>query len=133
MYRATQKVTLHDKIIEIVALANAETFEVRINPSNEKNWYIDGDSERYFPDIILLPKGSSRSTIIIEVETDESVNEEHGREQWQPYASLGRKFYLLVPTASLNNAKIICNRNRIPARFGQYWWDGTRWAFSFEE
>jgi len=133
VYRATQKVTLHDKIIEIVAVANSATFEVRTNPSSEKNWYIDASSERHFPDIILLPKGSSRSTIIIEVETDESVNEEHAREQWVSYANLGRTFYLLVPAGSLPSAKIICHRNNIPARFGQYWWDGTRWAFSFEE
>jgi hypothetical protein len=133
VYRATQKVTLHDKIIEVVASAHAATFEVRTNPSSEKNWYINSNSAKHFPDIILLPKGSNQSTIIIEVETGESVSEEHALEQWVPYANLGRKFYLLVPTGSLNDAKTICRRNRIPAHFGQYWWDGTHWTFSFEE
>jgi hypothetical protein len=133
VYRATAKTTLHDRIIQIVASANTETFEVRTNPSSEKNWFISEGSEKYFPDVILLPKGSSRSTIIIEVETDESVNEEHAGEQWEPYARLGRKFYLLVPSSSLTNAKTICDRQGIPAHFGEYWWDGTQWALGFED
>jgi hypothetical protein len=133
VYRAAQKVTLHDKIIESVASANTEQFEVRTNPSSEKNWFIHEGSEKFFPDVILLPKGSKRSTIIVEVETDESVNEDHALEQWVPYSKLGRKLYLLVPSGSFDEAKTICHRHRITAHFGQYWWDGTRWAFGFEE
>jgi len=133
VYRATQKVTLHDKIIETVASANAERFEVRTNPSSEKNWYINEGSEKFFPDLILLPKGSNRGTIIIEVETDDSVSEDHALEQWVPYSKLGRKFYLLVPSGSLDGAKAICRRQGITVHFGQYWWDGTRWAVSFED
>lgn len=133
MYRATEKTTLHDRIIQIVAAANTQKFEVHTNPSSEKNWFINDGSEKYFPDVILRPKGSSQSTIIVEVETDESVNEEHAVDQWKPYAKLGRKFYLLVPTASLGSAKTICNRKGISAHFGEYWWDGSRWAISFED
>lgn len=133
MYRAAQKITLHDKIIEIVASANVDKFEVRTNPGSEKDWFINEGSEKFFPDVILLPKSSNRSTIIIEVETDESVNEDHALEQWVPYSNLGRKFYLLVPSGSLDETKAICRRRRITAHFGQYWWDGTRWAVSFED
>jgi hypothetical protein len=131
--RATEKTTLHDRIIQIVASANTETFEVHTNPSSEKNWFISEGSEKYFPDVILLPKGASRSTIIIEVETDESVNEQHAGDQWEPYATLGRKFYLLVPSGSLPTAKTICYRQGIAAHFGEYWWDGARWALRFED
>lgn len=133
MYRATEKTTLHDRIIQIVASANTQKFEVHTDPSSEKNWFINDGSEKYFPDVILRPKGSSQSTIIVEVETDESVNEEHAVDQWKPYARLGRKFYLLVPTGSLSSAKTICQRKAISAHFGEYWWDGSRWAISFED
>jgi len=133
VHRATEKTTLHDRIIQIVASANNETFEVHTNPSSNKNWFISEGEEKYFPDVILLPKGASRSTIIIEVETDESVNEEHAGDQWEPYARLGRKFYLLVPSGCLSNAKTICYWKGIGAHFGEYWWDGTRWAVRFED
>lgn len=133
MYRAAQKVTLHDKIIEVVASANTNEFEVRTNPDGQKNWLIRDGKAEYYPDVILVPKGSRRSTIIIEVETDESVNEDHALEQWVPYSKLGRKFYLLVPSGSSEGAKAICRRRGITAHFGQYWWDGTRWALNFED
>jgi hypothetical protein len=133
VYRATQKVTLHDKIVELVASANSDKFEVRSNPGGEKNWVIRDGGAEYYPDVVLIPKGSSQSTVIVEVETDESVNEDHALEQWVPYSKLGRKFYLLIPSSSLDEAKAICRRHRIAAHFGQYWWDGTRWAINFED
>lgn len=133
MYRATQKTTLHDRIIQIAASANADKFEVHTNPSSEKNWYISEGSAKHFPDVILRPKGASRSTIIIEVETEESVSEEHAVDQWEHYARLERKFYLLVPANSLSSAKTTCNRKGISAHFGEYWWNGSQWDLRFED
>lgn len=129
MYRIKQE---HDTVIDIVKSANTDKFEVRTNPDGEKNWSIRDGTDEYYPDLILLPKGSKRSTIIVEVETNESVSEDHAQEQWIPYSNLGRKFYLLVPSNVLSQAKAICRRLAITAHFGQYWWDGQRWAFSFE-
>lgn len=133
MYRISQQISLHDKIIELLLEANTNNFEVRMNPDGQKNWLIRDGAEEYYPDLILLPKGSTRSTIIIEVETEESVNQNHAEEQWVPYSKLGREFYLLVPSDSLNKAKLICRRYGIASRFGQYWWDGSRWALHFED
>jgi len=132
VYRTRQEVTEHDKIIDVVKSANTDKFEVRTNPGSEKNWLIRDGADEYYPDVILLPRGSNRSTIIVEVETDESVNEDHAREQWVPYSRLDRKFYLLVPSASLSRAKGICRRSGIASYFGQYWWNGSRWAINFE-
>lgn len=123
----------HDTIIDVVKSSNTEKFEVRTNPDGEKNWLIRDGADEYYPDLILLPKGSKSSTIIVEVETSESVSEDHAREQWIPYSKLGRKFYLLVPSDVVTRAKAICRRLGITAHFGQYWWDGRRWALSFED
>jgi len=131
--RTKEKLTLHDKIIEIAASANANNFEVRTNPNGEKNWFIRDGAEQYYPDLVLLPNGATQSTIIIEVETDESVEEDHAEEQWVPYSRLGRKFYLLVPSTCTARAKAICRRLGIAAYFGQYWWDNSRWAVRFED
>lgn len=132
MNRTISAVTLHDKIVNLIASFNTEKFDVHTNPGSEKNWLIRDGSDEYFPDVILRPKGATQSTIIIEVETDESVSEEHAGEQWIPYSNLGRKFYLLVPSVSLDRAKRICARLNIPAHFGEYWWNGSRWEIRFE-
>jgi hypothetical protein len=69
---------------------------------------------------MLVPRGEKNSTIIIEVETEESVNDNHADEQWKPYSKLGRTLYLLVPANSLEEAKRIYRRTEVVAKFGQY-------------
>src|SRR5947207_1085461 len=107
MSRSSIASTEHDVIVNLAASLISD-YEVHKNPDGEKNRWIEHNSEKYYPDIMLVPRGQKNSTIIIEVETDESVNDDHADEQWKPYSKLGRAFYLLVPADSLEEAKRIC-------------------------
>src|SRR5712691_2596873 len=109
MSRSSTATTLHDSILNLAASLISD-YEVHKNPDGEKNRWIEDPGQKYYPDIMLVPRGQKNSTIIIEVETDESVNDDHADEQWKFYARLNRAFYLLVPGNSLEEAKRICQR-----------------------
>lgn len=121
---------IHDKVVcDIVSHLNTETYDVYINPGQEKNAGI-GDN---YPDIILTEKSSTTVRFIMEVETVESVSQEEAMRQWKKYVSeISATFYLVVPVSSLKKAKDLCQREGINARFTTYSVDGNTITYDFQ-
>lgn len=120
--------SLHDRVIAEVAAAQRE-FEALTNPGPEHNWSIQIGQETVYPDLLLCQRPTRTVAHLIEVETEDSVNEAES-EQWAVYARGPGKFWLLVPSSSLATAQQICRRQGITANFGRWWMDG--WAIRFE-
>lgn len=121
---------IHDKVVhDIVSHLNTETFDVYINPGQEKNAGI-GDN---YPDVILTEKNGTTVKFIMEVETVESVSQEEAMQQWKKYVSeINATFYLVVPISSLKKAKELCQREGINARFTTFSVNGDTIDFDFQ-
>lgn len=121
---------IHDKVVrDIVSHLNTVTYDVYINPGQEKNAGI-GDN---YPDVILTEKNSTTVKFIMEVETVESVSQEEATRQWKKYVSeINATFYLVVPALSLKKAKDLCQREGINARFTTYSVDGDAITYDFQ-
>lgn len=121
---------IHDKVVhDIVSHLNTETYDVYINPGQEKNAGI-GDN---YPDVILTEKNSTTVKFIMEVETVESVSQDEALRQWKKYVSeINATFYLVVPVSSLKKAKELCQRERINARFTTFSVNGETINFDFQ-
>lgn len=121
---------IHDKVVrDIVSHLNTETYDVYINPGQEKNAGI-GDN---YPDVILTERNGTTVKFIMEVETDESVSKEEALRQWKKYVSeINATFYLVVPTLSLKKAKDLCQREGINARFTTYSVNGNTINYDFQ-
>lgn len=121
---------IHDKVVhDIVSHLNTETFDVYINPGQEKNAGI-GDN---YPDVILTEKNGTTVKFIMEVETVESVSQEEAMQQWKKYVSeINATFYLVVPVSSLKKAKELCQREGINARFTTFSVNGETINFDFQ-
>lgn len=121
---------IHDKVVhDIVSHLNTETYDVYINPGQEKNAGI-GDN---YPDVILTEKNGTTVKFIMEVETVESVSQEEAMQQWKKYVSeINATFYLVVPISSLKKAKELCQREGINARFTTFSVNGETINFDFQ-
>ena len=121
---------IHDKVVrDIVSHLNTKTYDVYINPGQEKNAGI-GDN---YPDVILTERNGTTVKFIMEVETDESVSKEEALRQWKKYVSeINATFYLVVPTLSLKKAKDLCQREGINARFTTYSVNGNTINYDFQ-
>lgn len=108
--------SLHDNIIQI-AFSNLDKInhDVYINPGEHKNTNVNG----LYPDIIITNKGERNVKFIIEVETQDSINQNEVS-QWTDYSKLGGQFYLLVPKNMKDTAELLCRQNNIKARVGTY-------------
>lgn len=121
---------IHDKIVhDIVSHLNTESYDVYINPGQEKNAGI-GDN---YPDVILTEKNGTTVKFIMEVETVESVSQEEALRQWKKYVSeINATFYLVVPISSLKKAKELCQREGINARFTTFSVNGDIVNYDFQ-
>ncbi|MEE3413706.1 MAG: hypothetical protein VZQ58_07500 [Bacteroidales bacterium] len=121
---------IHDKVVhDIVSHLNTETYDVYINPGQEKNAGI-GDN---YPDVILTEKNGTTVKFIMEVETVETVSQEEALRQWKKYVSeINATFYLVVPISSLKKAKELCQREGINARFTTFSVNGQTINFEFQ-
>jgi hypothetical protein len=99
--RSLEKQSVHDSVVR----ASAETYSgkgtVYTNPNGQMKYEIHG----HYPDIIVLKSDGSGGTIIEEIETEETVNEQERDNQWKPYASLGYTFKLIVPKNKVQDAQ----------------------------
>lgn len=110
-YRNGIEQSKHDRIVQ----ASADTYKsgkIYTNPDGEKNTSISG----LYPDVIVSrPNG----IIIEEVETESSINE-HEKDQWKKYASLGYRFHLIVPWSMKDTARYLVRD--IPIDRLQWYW-----------
>ena len=121
---------LHDRVVrEIVGHLNQTSYDVYINPGQEKNAGI-GDN---YPDVIMTEKGTKTVKFFLEVEVTESVTQEEAIRQWKKYATeINASFYIVVPILSLNKAKELCQKNNINARFATFLLRNNNLIFNFQ-
>lgn len=121
---------LHDRVVrEIVGHLNKDSFDVYINPGQEKNAGINGN----YPDVVMTEKGGNTVKFILEVETADSVTKEEAVNQWKKYTTeIKATFYLVVPSTLLNKAKELCQRENINSRYATYTLNGTTLTFDFQ-
>ena len=121
---------IHDRVVrEIVSHLNNKSFDIYINPGQEKNAGI-GDN---YPDVVMTEKGRNTVKFILEVETEDSVTKDEAINQWKKYTSeINATFYLVVPAALLNKAKELCQRENINSRYATYSFNGCTLTFDFQ-
>ena len=109
---------LHDKVIrEIKDVLNQKSFDVYLNPGQEKN---AGIMDNY-PDVIMTEKGTTTVKFILEVETEDSVTKAEASTQWKKYSDeIKATFYIVVPQHMLMKAKNLCQQEGVNARFATY-------------
>jgi hypothetical protein len=104
----------HDKVIEYLAsIYRTQYPKVYTNPNGQKNVNIKGHEDIY-PDILVADEQNILK-FIEEVETEDTVTEEHAKEQWVPYSKVGTTFYLRVPFGLQNSARNILAKLSINA------------------
>lgn len=112
----------HDSVVAASAHTYSEQerrgYLVSTNPGSEKNQSVGPRDDPQYPDVVVWKPNSPGSTsgtatVIEEIETSESVNEDEGS-QWKKYASLGVSiFRLIVPKADAAIAKKIIENKKI--------------------
>lgn len=96
----------HDNVVEYLANIYRNQYpKVYTNPDGQKNTNIKGHEDVY-PDILVADE-QNILIFIEEVETEDTVTEEHAKEQWVPYSKVKTTFYLRVPFGSQNTARNI--------------------------
>jgi len=104
----------HDKVIEYLENTYRKQYpKVYTNPNGEKKMNIKGHEDLY-PDVLVVNEQNILQ-FIEEVETEDSVTEEHAKEQWIPYSKVNTSFYLRVPLGSQVNARKILADLKITA------------------
>ena len=121
---------LHDRVVrEIVNSLNRTNFDVYINPGQEKNAGISGN----YPDVIMTTKDTTTVKFIMEVEVAETVTQNEATRQWKKYADeINATMYLVVPEASLQKAKDLCQRNGINCRYVTFKLSNGSLSFNFQ-
>lgn len=120
--------TIHDSVIQ-TAYNNLDKVkhDVYINPGNIKNTQVSG----LYPDIIITKKDEKNVKFIIEVETQDSINQNEVQ-QWTEYSNIGGQFYLLVPKNMKDTAELLCRQNNIKARIGTYYKDNSQIIIKYD-
>ncbi len=107
--RGHDKQSEHDRVIDAVVIEYEEKYPyVFMNPGERKNARISGYEDSYH-DILVLD--SEKVLVLLEeVETEETVNEEHVKDQWIPYSKINALIYLCVPVSHRDKALEISTR-----------------------
>lgn len=125
--------TLHDKVIESAKeQLDKLNHDVFTNPDGLKNMGVETSRGLLYPDLIITNKNVKKVKIIIEVETDSSINEFEAK-QWKEYADyINAPFWLLVPHAKKDLTKTILHKCAISANVGTYMVIGNIVRISYE-
>ena len=103
--RPTDQAKRHDWLIEETIKLHYKgkiDAEIAKNPNGEHNKNVG----EFYPDIIIYR--GNEILIIEEIETEDSVNENEFKTQWEHYSKLGaKKFILTVPKEKIHDAIIL--------------------------
>lgn len=104
----------HDRIIRLLPPRYKRRFTVVANPGPEQNQGVGEGAQALFPDLVLLPLGRGRKVAgLVEVETQESVNNLEAIAQWAVFGRQPTEFALYVPASSADVARRLCLDNNI--------------------
>jgi len=110
---------LHDRIIQrAYDTLDKVNYRVYMNQGLNRNINVNG----HYPDIIITRVNNNTAEFIIEVETNDTINQSEVN-QWRIFSQLSRNFYLLVPAADRLRAGTLCLQMGVKAKFATYSFD----------
>jgi hypothetical protein len=114
LVRPVREQLAHDRIIRLLVPRYKRRFMVTANPGAEQNLAVGEGAGAYYPDLVLMPQGRSRKPAgVVEVETQESVNNLEAIAQWAIFGRQPSEFALYVPANSVEVTKRLCADNQI--------------------
>ena len=103
----------HDRVIRLLQNRWRRRFEVAIN-AGEESAPLRFGIRTLFPDLMLTTNDRAKKLhSIVEVETNESVNQLEAMAEWVPYARVRAAFHLYVPAAAVDATKRLCAQRKI--------------------
>jgi hypothetical protein len=72
----------------------------------------NGNGKDLFPDIVVVGRPGQWLRLMAEVETADSVNDEHAQNEWLPYSKQG-DLLLYVPVGCVGEAEKLCKKHGI--------------------
>jgi len=104
----------HDRVIRLLQPRYKRRFTVSINPGMEQTASVGTAPDLQFPDLVLTSPGAGKKLAgVIEVETNESVNQLEAMAQWARFGRLPVEFILYVPSGVAGVARRLCGDHRI--------------------
>jgi hypothetical protein len=99
----------HDRVIRLLQLRYKRRFTVAINPGTEQAAPVGAGPDLLYPDLVLTtPKSGKKLDAVVEVETNESVNQLEAMAQWARLGRLPVEFILYVPSGVAGVARRLC-------------------------
>ena len=99
----------HDRVIRLLQPRYKRRFTVGINPGVEQTVPIGTPPDLQFPDLVLMSAGTGKKLAgVIEVETNESVNQLEAMAQWARFGRLPVEFILYIPSGMVGVARRLC-------------------------
>jgi hypothetical protein len=104
----------HDRVIRLLQAKYKRRFTVGINPGGEQTAPVGAAPDTQFPDLVLTTQGSGKKLEgVVEVETNESVNQLEAMAQWARLGRLPVEFILYVPSGAAGVARRLCSDHGI--------------------
>jgi hypothetical protein len=99
----------HDRVIRLLQARYKRRFTVGINPGAEQVVPVGAAPDVHYPDLVLTsPGGGKKLAGVVEVETNESVNQLEAMAQWGRLGRLPVEFILYVPSGVAGVARRLC-------------------------
>ena len=120
---------LHDWVITklvnteaFTGFANTNGYRIATNPDAVQHWRVGPVESPVWPDVVVYDPRTQQQFAkkIGEVETEDTVTLEHGKEQWAEYAKLVQPFILAVPRSSAAAALDIIRHLQIVCELWSY-------------
>jgi hypothetical protein len=100
----------HDRVIRLLHARYKRRFTVGINLGSEQTAPVGAGPDAQFPDLVLVaPGGAKKLAGVVEVESNESVNQLEAMAQWARFGRLPVEFILYVPAGVTGVAKRLCS------------------------
>lgn len=109
----------HDEIITSMESKLTKLgFLVKINPSTSKKHGVKRGDMTFYPDLYVYEIRGEKNIVtrLYEVETQNTVNDDEAKDQWEKLAAGKSNFYLVVPQDSLDIAKELAGKYNISVK-----------------
>jgi len=104
----------HDRVIRLLQPRYKRRFTVGINPGIEQTFPVGTPPDLQYPDLVLTTPGTGKKLAgVIEVETNESVNQLEAMAQWARFGRLPVDFILYIPSGAVGVARRLCSDHGI--------------------
>jgi hypothetical protein len=113
-HREVDEQALHDHLVRLLRLEyynypnqkHPHLIASANHPNKTKAVYGPGGAE-YFPDIVVMDERANKPSVVVEVETVSTVNQEE-LEEWAVYGRIGCLVHLYVPRGTSALAASLC-------------------------